>query len=127
MGKPKWTLAVKAEFSACHRLRGYQGKCEAHHGHNFEVEVTVEGDRLDERGMVMDFGDLKKMTREVVDELDHSDLNELAAFAEDNPSSENIARHIFSRLEEKLAGHPARLASVAVAERSIQRAIYSED
>ena len=68
-------VKVIADFSAAHFLRGYKGKCESLHGHNWKVEVVVSGSKLDSLGMVIDFSDLKKLTKAVLEELDHQNIS----------------------------------------------------
>ncbi len=109
-------LTVRDEFAAAHYLRDYPGACERPHGHNWKVEVTVQGDKLNEIGILIDFKDLKRYLKEVLAELDHQDLNQHPAFQGQNPSSENIARYIFERLSAKLASHPVKLVRVTVCE-----------
>jgi len=92
-----YELHVEDQFSAAHNLRGYRGKCEALHGHNWKVAVSVRSNRLNRLGMVMDFADLKVALGGVIERLDHKYLNEDAKdFAPGalNPTSENIARVI---------------------------------
>ena len=106
-------------FSSSHQLRHYEGKCENMHGHNFEVEVDVVGESLDPKlGILMDFKELKRLLKVVTDELDHKHLNELAAFAQQNPSSELLAQYVFRRMKDLLGAHPVRLAEVMVSEKS---------
>lgn len=109
-------LTVRDEFSAAHQLRGYEGACENLHGHNWKVEAVVRGSRLNEIGILIDFKELKKALKEILSELDHRHLNEHPAFKDRNPSSENLARFIFERLEEKLAGKPVEVFRVTVCE-----------
>ncbi len=128
MGNSLWRLAVKGEFAAAHALRHYQGKCEAPHGHNFQVEAVVQGRVLTpDTELLLDFSVLKARLKEVLDTLDHHDLNEVPPFDRINPSSENLARHIYRSLAPLLAGYPVALHSVSVAERSIQSATYFEE
>tara|TARA_Y100000992_G_C21270085_1_gene496206 strand:+ start:2699 stop:2995 length:297 start_codon:yes stop_codon:yes gene_type:complete len=68
------------------------------HGHNWKVEVEVCGNNLDNIGMVKDFKEIRKMTKKVVDELDHRFLNDLNAFKDINPTAENIAKYIHNQL-----------------------------
>jgi len=98
-----YELKIEDAFAAAHNLRAYQGQCEALHGHNWKVEVVVRADRLDELGLAVDFKELKEATTAVLDELDHTYLNELPAFREQNPSSELIAKYIFEQLQEKVS------------------------
>ncbi len=116
--------AITATFSAAHYLRNYQGKCENLHGHNWKVEVTVESGSLDSAGMGLDFTILRRKTSEVLGDLDHRALNELPAFSEENPSSENLARYIFTRLREEVEGGRVRLRSVRVWESDTSWAEY---
>ena len=127
MASPLWRLTVRSDFSAAHALRHYQGKCESLHGHNFAVEVTVEGEKLSEgTELLMDFKEVKARLKTVLDKLDHQDLNQLQAFGTHNPSSENIAAWIFNQLKPLFAEQPARLHSVSVSEKNAQTATYLE-
>jgi 6-pyruvoyltetrahydropterin/6-carboxytetrahydropterin synthase len=122
-----WRLIVRSEFSAAHALRYYKGKCEALHGHNFAVEVLVEGKKLDDKTeLLMDFKEIKLRLNSVLEKLDHQNLNALAFFGEQNPSSENIAAWIFKNLKPLFINEPAQLVSVSVAENTAQSAIYME-
>ena len=93
-----YELKIITQFAAAHRLENFYGKCEALHGHNWKVEVFLAGKQLDEAGLLMDFGQIKARTNALLEEIDHKYLNELEAFREQNPSSENLARHLFERL-----------------------------
>ena len=97
-----YELKVEDEFAAAHFLRGYQGKCENLHGHNWKVEVRLRSDELDELGMVMDFKKLKGIVAEVLEGFDHRCLNELETFREQNPTTENVARIIYNQVASKL-------------------------
>ncbi|MDD4731369.1 MAG: 6-carboxytetrahydropterin synthase QueD [Desulfovibrio sp.] len=126
MPSPLWRLTVKLGFSAAHQLRNYGGKCERMHGHNFGVEVVVEGSRLDPKvEYLVDFKVLKNLTREILEELDHHHLNEHPFFLERNPSSENIAMYVYRQLSGKLPEN-VRLVEVSVAEKEAQKATYME-
>ena len=97
-----YELKIEDSFAAAHRLRGYRGQCEELHGHNWKVEVVVQADRLDEIGLAIDFGELKAAAKEVLDRFDHVFLNDVPPFTELNPSSENIARHIFQEVAARV-------------------------
>ena len=120
-----YKLVIKTQFSAAHRLRGYQGKCENLHGHNWKVEVEIASERLDDLGLVIDFKELKQRVGNVLEELDHQFLNELPPFQDLNPSSENISRHIFDRLCEELIEPHLQVNQVAVWESDNAGTIYS--
>ncbi len=93
-----YTIKVEANFSSAHNLRGYKGKCEELHGHNWKVELTVQAKVLNKLGMVEDFRFLKDELNAVLDKLDHKYLNEISYFKKVNPTSENIAKYIFDCL-----------------------------
>lgn len=126
MPRAIWRLTIRDEFCAAHALRNYQGKCERLHGHNYGVEVTVEGDRLDpETELLLDFTDFKRLLKQALEALDHRFLNDVPPFDQSNPSAENLSRHIWRAILQLL---PAglRLHSVTVAEKGVQSATYME-
>ncbi len=128
MAHSLWRLAVRSEFAAAHALRHYKGKCEAVHGHNFSVEAVVEGDALTpDTELLADFSDLKRDLKTVLDTLDHKDLNQTPPFDRLNPSSENLARHIYRSLEPLMAARGVRMRAVTVSERGPQSATYMEE
>jgi 6-pyruvoyltetrahydropterin/6-carboxytetrahydropterin synthase len=91
------------------------GACVRHHGHNYMLHVTVEGDTDPRTGMVVNVTDLKKAMQDAVAELDHRHLNrDVEHFRRNNPSTENIALYLFEKLRSKVA--PARLRTVRLHE-----------
>lgn len=90
---------IESAFSAAHHLTHYNGKCERQHGHNYKVYIWARGGKLDEGGMLVDFGRMKTALKEVLAILDHQDLNELGFFGAD-PSAERIAEFIFNQVRE---------------------------
>ena len=121
-----YELKIVTNFSAAHRLENFYGKCESLHGHNWKVEVFLLGNRLDDAGLVKDFGVVKAKAREVLAELDHAYLNELPAFTQQNPSSENLARYLFERLGAVLNGDGVRVSRVSVWKSDTSCASYFE-
>jgi len=117
-----FSLKVEGSFSSAHNLRGYKGKCEDLHGHNWRVEMAVKSPDLDNLGMVLDFKYLKKELNAILEELDHKYLNKLIFFKRINPTSENIAKYIYN----KLKGRIPLLNSVTVWENSTSCATYEE-
>ncbi len=99
-----YKIKVELYFSSAHFLRGYRGKCEDLHGHNWKVEVYVQARKPDKIGMVMDFKDLKMELNKVLEKLDHKCLNDLAYFKKFNPTSENIAQYIYNNLKPAVKG-----------------------
>ena len=126
MAGPVYEIKVVTGFAAAHNLRNFRGKCENLHGHNWKVEVVFRGTRLDEGGMLIDFGEVKQAAREVLADLDHHYLNEVDFFKEANPSSENIARYVFERLARKLDTGDRRLYSVSAWESQDACATYMD-
>jgi 6-pyruvoyltetrahydropterin/6-carboxytetrahydropterin synthase len=107
-----YEVTIRKSFSAAHLLKEIGGKCEALHGHNFLVEVSVAAESLNEEGLLIDFRIVKRWTEEVLDQLDHKYLNELDYFRNMNPSSEQIARFVYDRIGEKARQanvHPMRV------------------
>ena len=122
-----YEISVAQHFDAAHALRGYRGKCEALHGHRFQVVVRVKSTTLNEIGIAYDFTDLKRHLGEIVARFDHTSLNDIPPFDRMNPSSENIAHTIYQELESKLAGAPVSLAAVEVRESPESRVSYHPD
>jgi len=118
---------VKSHFSAAHRLRGYLGDCERVHGHNFMVEVFVRCVELDELGIGIDFRDIRAAVEEVLAGLDHRHLNDLPLFADQNPTSENIARFLYKELSSKLNTPKIQISRVKVSEAPGAGAFYWEE
>jgi 6-pyruvoyltetrahydropterin/6-carboxytetrahydropterin synthase len=113
---------VEAGFSSAHNLRGYKGKCEELHGHNWKVEAIAQSNILDKTGLLIDFRVLKAELREVLDALDHKYLNDIAFFKKVNPTSENIAKYIYGRLKKRIP----KIKSVTVWENDTSAATYEE-
>ena len=93
----------EVQFSSAHRLRNYHGKCENLHGHNWRVRLFVTREKLDETGFVMDFKVLDAVLKDIMELLDHKDLNSLKEFETVNPTAENIALLVFRLAEEKIS------------------------
>ena len=123
-------ISKRVEFSASHICRSpqlsdaenervYGAAANPHgHGHNYVVEVTVEGETNPVTGMVFDLRDLKEiMNREVIEPMDHRFLNrEVAPFATVVPTTENLAIEIWRRLKPCIDGPNARLRNVRLYE-----------
>ena len=121
-----YELKITSQFAAAHQLRALVGGCENLHGHNWKVEVTVVGDTLGDDGLLMDFRVIKDHTKEILDDLDHKFLNEIGAFKSMEPSSENIARHIFETLRDRLDVDGIRMGKVTAWESESACASYTE-
>ena len=121
-----YELKIISQFAAAHQLREFEGGCEKLHGHNWKIEVYVTGEKLGKDGLVIDFRLIKEKTKKALDELDHTFLNELDAFKTLNPSSENIARHIFKSLSRGLNSENVRVRKVTAWESDTACASYME-
>lgn len=121
-----YTVSVQAHYDAAHFLPDYDGKCSRLHGHRYVVEAAVQAPDLDQNGIAFDFIDLKGLLRELAEELDHQNLNELPQFAATSTSAECQARYFHDCLSDRL---PEPLASglvyVRVWESPTQWAQYS--
>lgn len=122
-----YTISVEQHFDAAHYLRGYQGKCEALHGHRFGVVARLEAAQLDDIGMAYDFTLLKQHLGEILGRFDHTCLNDVSPFDEINPSSENIAATIYQELGPKLAGAPVSIVCIEVWESPQSGVSYRPD
>lgn len=138
-----YRLKTSAAFDSAHFLAGYNGKCANIHGHRWTLEVIVGSEMLvdsgEKRGMIIDFGDLKKAVRALADSFDHSLIYEegslkaatVAALNEEGfrliavpfrPTAENFARHFF----EVLRAEGLPVGSVTVYETPENCATYEE-
>ena len=119
-----YELKVITHFCAAHQLKEIQGPCENLHGHNWKIEVYVTSDALNEAGVVIDFGILKKHVNAVVGTLDHKFLNDLEPFKNQNPSSENIARYVAEQLAMLLQEPKIKISRITVWESETACATY---
>ena len=119
-----YDIFVKTHFSSGHYLRDYPGSCEHPHGHNWRVTVTVRAHELDPIGMGIDFKLLKTHVNQVMDHIDHKNLNEMEEFSAINPSSENIAQHIATLLQKKINDPAIKVTRVAAWESDSACATY---
>ena len=117
-------VTVEQEFASAHALRNYKGACENVHGHNWKAQVVIEGERLDEAGMLIDFLDVKRMMDAIVGRLDHKFLNEVPPFDVKNPSAENLAEHFYEGMSTDLEGLGVRVKEVKIWETAVQSATY---
>ncbi len=122
-----YELFVERHFDAAHFLRGYQGKCEALHGHRFKVVARARAASLDDIGMSYDFTIMKKHLDDILVRFDHTCLNDTPPFDKTNPTSENIAREVFSQLQPRLGADTVSLSCVEVWETPIQGVVYTPD
>ena len=118
-------LRVVTRFAAAHQLTMVGAKCENLHGHNWKIEVYVQGESLDKGGVLVDFGVIKRHVRELMETLDHKYLNDLDYFGNGTPpSSENIARYLADSLISRLALPGVRVSRVTAWESDDASATY---
>jgi 6-pyruvoyltetrahydropterin/6-carboxytetrahydropterin synthase len=121
-------VMIERNFSSAHQLRGYKGKCENLHGHNYKIEIYARGRELDNIGLLVDFGELKEAADEVVQYLDHRNINELPPFdVELNPSAENLARYILERVSARVGDERVQIYKVRCFETPTSIATYQVD
>lgn len=128
-------VTQQIDFCYGHRLLNYDGKCKNLHGHNGRVEILLEAAKLDSRGMLVDFGDIKRHLRTWIDnELDHKlilhrhdpllpamlQFEQPVFIIDDNPTAENIAKVIYN--QARTTGLP--VAQVSLWETPNSCAIY---
>ncbi len=121
-----YELKIISQFAAAHQLRGIEGGCENLHGHNWKIEVYAVGSQVGDDGLLIDFRVIKKETQNVLDALDHKFLNDLRPFQTLEPSSENIARHIFETLSQRINTDAVKISRVAAWESDSACASYWE-
>lgn len=125
-----YEISAFGHFDAAHFLRGYPGKCANIHGHRWKVEITLQGEKLDELGILIDFMDVKNMLKEVLEIFDHKMINDVSPFDSLNPTAENIARFIYERMADKLkdqTGSNVWITKVTVWESEAASATYFRD
>ena len=88
----QFEVIIERNFSSAHQLRGYKGKCENLHGHNYKIEIYARGRELNNIGLLVDFVELKEAADDLVTYLDHKNLNvDVPWFSDLIPTAENIA------------------------------------
>ncbi|MGK7918690.1 MAG: 6-carboxytetrahydropterin synthase QueD [Trichodesmium sp.] len=120
-----WIIGKEFRFEASHQLPNHDGKCARLHGHSWRGVIYISGNKLvnsgAKQGMVMDFGDIKKYLKPLLDDyLDHYHLNETTGLL--NPTSEAIAKWIYEQLEDKIPG----LVAIRIDETCTSQCIYSK-
>ena len=121
-----FVLKIVTDFASAHSLRDYPGDCARLHGHNWQVEVMVCSQVLDESGIAMDFREIKKQTKVVVKRLDHQYLNEIKPFDVLNPTAENIAKYFFDEIGIMINSQHVKVKEVTIWETPRSAVIYSE-
>lgn len=111
-----YEIYVKDHFSAAHALRGYDGCCSNVHGHNWIVETYIQCSKLNKMGFGVDFMDVKQVVSDILGKLDHTNLNDVAEFGNINPTSENIAKFLYTEMSRRLNSERVKVSKVMVME-----------
>ncbi len=121
-----FVLKIVTDFASAHSLRDYPGDCARLHGHNWQVEVSVCSQVLDDSGIAIDFREIKKQTKLVVKRLDHQYLNEIKPFDVLNPTAENIAKYFFDEIALLITNKDVKVKEVTIWETLRSAVTYSE-
>ncbi len=111
-----YEVFVTDHFAAAHALKGYDGNCSNLHGHNWTVEAKLQCTRLNKLGIGIDFRDVKRVLKDVLSKLDHTNLNEVVEFSNVNPTSENLSKFLYSELSRRLNTEHIKIIQVTVIE-----------
>ncbi|MGI8545596.1 MAG: 6-carboxytetrahydropterin synthase [Aridibacter sp.] len=123
-----YEVMIERNFSSAHQRHGYKGKCENLHGHKDKIEIFARGEELNNIGLLIDFGDLKVAADEIVDYLDHRNINELPPFDEElNPSAENLAAYICEYLNSRVGDERVQVYKVRCYETPTSVATFQID
>ncbi len=112
----RYEIIVKSKFSSAHRVLLPNNELEPLHGHNYNVEVCIKSNKLNDKGMVIDFVELRNILESITSRFNYKYLNELETFKNTYPTAENIARYIFEALSEKIKGPDTEVSYVRVDE-----------
>jgi 6-pyruvoyltetrahydropterin/6-carboxytetrahydropterin synthase len=123
-----YILTVEDSFSSAHQLRGYKGKCENIHGHNWKIVVELSGEKLNDIGILIDFHEIKAILKNILSLLDHTNINDISPFDTINPSSENLSQYIYDELTLRLESTTEEVSahSVTVWESDTSRCTYKK-
>ena len=121
-----FVLNIVTDFASAHSLRNYPGDCARLHGHNWQVEVSVCSEVLDDSGIAIDFREIKKQTKLVIKRLDHQYLNEIKPFDVLNPTAENIAKYFFDEVGLLINNEDISVKEVLIWETPRSAVTYSE-
>jgi 6-pyruvoyltetrahydropterin/6-carboxytetrahydropterin synthase len=110
----KYILYTTASLNAARALRDYQGICANTHGHNFKLTAEIETIEPDEKGLVLDFYDIKASMEQITKPYDHHFLNELSPFDHINPTNENLAKFFFNKLSNAINSDSAKVVAFSV-------------
>ncbi|MCX8029478.1 MAG: 6-carboxytetrahydropterin synthase [Brevinematales bacterium] len=113
----KWIISKSIEIDASHVVEGYSGPCARLHGHRWKIEISVEVDALNEIGIGVDFGDIKKALVDL--NLDHQHLNDFISPA----TAESLAKYVYDEVKKR----GIKLLKVTVWETPSNKVEYYEE
>jgi 6-pyruvoyltetrahydropterin/6-carboxytetrahydropterin synthase len=119
-----WEISQETVVAAAHQLRFAPGEGERLHGHNWRIKAVVRAHELAPSGWVMDFNELGRELRELVEPYEHVFLNELAPFDDLNPTAENLARVVADNLAARIDCERKKVVRVEVWENDTCCATY---
>ena len=122
-----YELMIEETFSAAHQLRSPKGKEGKIHGHNWKIQLFIVSKDLDGQGISVEFGELKKELRTILEPLDKSFINEVFPFTEINPTSENLSRWLYDTLSKRLDKDDLEVSRIVVSEENSVSATFFED
>jgi len=120
-----YELMIETEFAAAHQLKEVGGGCEQLHGHTWKVQVFVKGEKLDSHGILIDFRAVKRIVKKWTARLDHHYLNKVLGSI--IPTTENIAKYLFQKLEKEINLETIKLSKVRVWEARDSSITYSQE
>ena len=105
-----YEISVEHRFRASHYLRGYHGKDESPHEHDWRAEIRFRGKNLAQpEGYLLDFAEVQGLLKKIVSVMDGKSINGIRPFDKLNPSAENIARWVYTEFARLSAHKPARV------------------
>lgn len=110
-----FTITIETQFKASHSILTANGTSEPEHEHFWAVAMEVRAEKLNDRGMAVDFGKLKAKLNEVTSQLSGSSLNDIEYFKNTHPTAESVAEYIFNRLDKQMP-ESVRLEGITVSE-----------
>ena len=110
-----FTITIETQFKASHSVMTADGKSEPEHEHFWAVAMEIGADKLNDRGMAVDFGKLKAQLNNITSQLSGSSLNGVEYFRKTSATAESVAEYIFNKLEKQL-GQGVQLEGVTVSE-----------
>jgi len=103
-----YTISVTTTFNAGHQIK-FASTAEPYHIHDWTVEAVLNGNALDENGILFDFNKLKKILDGIVGPFNDRALEDLECFKNTNTSAENVAKYIFSQIKQQLPANVSPL------------------